>query len=168
MTSSYAGTVVKIARRTVAAVMAAAVLVTPPAFANGTSFGSRAPDIVKPERVSGTIVDVAVSNPAFTTLVAALTAADLVATLQGPGPFTVFAPTNDAFAKVPSPVLNLLLSDPTALTDVLLYHVTGSRQDLRYAFATRDLKTVRARRFTSSANATRCSSTIRGSSDGRS
>jgi uncharacterized surface protein with fasciclin (FAS1) repeats len=142
MMFSIAKTAVNTARRTVAVVMAAAVLVGSPAFATGTSPGSRAPELVKPERVSGTIVDVAVSNPAFSTLVVALTAADLVQTLQGPGPFTVFAPTNAAFAKVPSPVLNLLLSDPAALTEVLLYHVTGGRQDLRFAFATRDLKTL--------------------------
>jgi len=85
---------------------------------------------------------VAVSNPAFSTLVTALTAAGLVSTLQGPGPFTVFAPTNAAFAKVPAPVLNLLLSNTAALTDVLLYHVAGGYRDLRYTFVPRDIKTV--------------------------
>jgi uncharacterized surface protein with fasciclin (FAS1) repeats len=135
---------VRRARQAVAAVMAASVLVGGPAMASGTSSNARIPDIAKPLRVSGTIVDVAVSNPAaFSTLVTALTAAGLVSTLQGPGPFTVFAPTNDAFAKVPAPLLNLLLSDTAALTDVLLYHVTGGNQDLRFAFvAPRDIKTV--------------------------
>ena len=135
--------IVKWARQAVAAVMAASVLIGAPAMANGSSSSARFAEIAKPVRVSGTIVDVAVSNPAFSTLVTALTAAGLVSTLQGPGPFTVFAPTNDAFAKVPAPVLNLLLSDPGALTSVLLYHVTGGRQDLRFTFvAPRDIKTV--------------------------
>jgi uncharacterized surface protein with fasciclin (FAS1) repeats len=151
MTSFSMKTTVSWARQAVAVVMAASVLVGGPAMAGGNSVNSgssgnssnsRIPDFVKPVRVSGTIVDVAVSNPAFSTLVTALTAAGLVSTLQGPGPFTVFAPTNDAFAKVPAPVLNLLLSNTAALTDVLLYHVTGGIQDLRYAFVPRDIKTV--------------------------
>ncbi len=136
-------TTVKRARQTLAAVLAASTLVGGPAMASGTYSKAAIPDIAKPIRVSGTIVDVAVSNPAFSTLVTALTAAGLVSTLQGPGPFTVFAPTNDAFAKVPAPVLNLLLSDTAALSSVLLYHVTDGRQDLRFAFvAPRDIKTV--------------------------
>ena len=136
-------TTVQWARQAVAAVVAASVLVGGPAMASGKSSNARIPEIAKPVRVSGTIVDVAVSNPAFSTLVTALTAANLVSTLQGPGPFTVFAPTNDAFAKVPAPVLNLLLSDTAALTSVLLYHVTTGTQDLRFAFvAPRDIKTV--------------------------
>ena len=134
---------VKRIRQAVAAVMAASVLIGGPAMANGSSSNARFADIAKPVRVSGTIVDVAVSNPAFSTLVTALTAAGLVGTLQGPGPFTVFAPTNDAFAKLPAPVLNLLLSDTAALSNVLLYHVTGGNQDLRFAFlAPRDIVTV--------------------------
>ena len=135
-------TTVQWARQAVAAVVTASVLVGGPAMASGTYSNAGIPDIAKPVRVSGTIVDVAVSNPAFSTLVTALTAAGLVGTLQGPGPFTVFAPTNDAFAKVPAPVLNLLLSDTAALTSVLLYHVTGGKQDLRFTFLARDIKTV--------------------------
>ena len=59
----------------------------------------------------GTIVDVAVGNEDFTTLVAALKAADLVSALQGEGPFTVFAPTNEAFAKIDAKTLNSLLEE---------------------------------------------------------
>jgi uncharacterized surface protein with fasciclin (FAS1) repeats len=129
------------ARQAVAVVMAASVLVGTPAMATGTSSGASLPDIAKPLRVSGTIVDVAVSNPAFSTLVTALTAAGLVETLQGKGPFTVYAPTNDAFGKVPN--LMALVADKPALTNVLLYHVTPGLQDLRFTFvAPRDLKTV--------------------------
>ncbi|MEO1059631.1 MAG: fasciclin domain-containing protein, partial [Actinomycetota bacterium] len=58
---------------------------------------------------SGTIVDVAVENGSFTTLVAAVEAAGLVETLSGEGPFTVFAPTDDAFAALPDGVLDALL-----------------------------------------------------------
>jgi peptide/nickel transport system substrate-binding protein len=73
----------------------------------------------------GTIVDVAVADGRFTTLVAAVTAADLVGTLSGEGPFTVFAPTDDAFAALPEGTLDALLADIPALTDILLYHVVA-------------------------------------------
>ncbi len=77
--------------------------------------------------VTNTIVDVAVGNPDFSTLVAALTAADLVSTLQGDGPFTVFAPTNDAFAALPAGVLDALLlpENLATLTKILTYHVVS-------------------------------------------
>jgi len=74
-----------------------------------------------------TIVEIAASDENFSTLVAALTAADLVDDLAGPGPFTVFAPTNDAFDALPEGVLDDLLADVDALTDVLLYHVAGEK-----------------------------------------
>jgi maltose-binding protein MalE len=71
-----------------------------------------------------TIVDVAVENGSFTTLVAAVQAAGLAETLSGEGPFTVFAPTDDAFAALPEGTVESLLEDPEgALTDILLYHV---------------------------------------------
>jgi uncharacterized surface protein with fasciclin (FAS1) repeats len=76
-----------------------------------------------------TIVDVAVSNENFTTLVAALKAADLVDALQGDGPFTVFAPTNDAFAKIDENALSNLLKpeNKKALTNILTYHVVPAK-----------------------------------------
>lgn len=70
-----------------------------------------------------TIADTAVANGNFTTLVAALDAAGLVETLQGKGPFTVFAPTDDAFAALGEDTINALLADPEGLSDILLYHV---------------------------------------------
>lgn len=70
-----------------------------------------------------TIVDVAVNDGRFTTLTTALQAANLVETLQGEGPFTVFAPTDDAFAKLPAGTVEGLLQDIPTLTDILLYHV---------------------------------------------
>jgi transforming growth factor-beta-induced protein len=69
------------------------------------------------------IVETAVNDGRFTTLVAAVQAADLVGTLQGPGPFTVFAPTDEAFAKLPDGTLEALLEDIPTLTNILLYHV---------------------------------------------
>lgn len=76
-----------------------------------------------------TIVDVAVSNQDFSTLVTALKAADLVSALQGDGPFTVFAPTNDAFAKIDKATLNSLLEEKNkkALANILTYHVVSGK-----------------------------------------
>ena len=72
---------------------------------------------------AGDIVDIASGNEAFSTLVAAVTAADLVETLQGDGPFTVFAPTDDAFAALPEGTVEALLDDIDTLTAILTYHV---------------------------------------------
>ena len=74
-----------------------------------------------------TIMDLAVENGSFKTLVAALTAADLVGALQEKGPFTMFAPTDAAFAKLPAGTLDALLKDPKKLTSVLSYHVVSGR-----------------------------------------
>jgi transforming growth factor-beta-induced protein len=82
--------------------------------------------LLPPESV-GTVVDLAVADGRFTTLVAALQAADLVEALSGPGRFTVFAPTDDAFNKLPEGTIPALLEDIPALTDILLYHVVEGR-----------------------------------------
>jgi uncharacterized surface protein with fasciclin (FAS1) repeats len=73
------------------------------------------------------VVETASANSDFSTLVTAVTAAGLASTLQGEGPFTVFAPTNEAFAKLPAGTLDALLADPTALAEVLTYHVVSGR-----------------------------------------
>ena len=72
-----------------------------------------------------TIVDIAVADERFSTLVAAVTAAGLAETLAGPGPFTVYAPVNDAFAALPDGTVETLLKPENKgqLTNVLLYHV---------------------------------------------
>jgi uncharacterized surface protein with fasciclin (FAS1) repeats len=77
----------------------------------------------------GDIVAVASANPSFSTLVAAVGAAGLVETLQGPGPFTVFAPTNDAFAALPAGLVDALLlpENKDALTQILTYHVVSGK-----------------------------------------
>jgi uncharacterized surface protein with fasciclin (FAS1) repeats len=74
-----------------------------------------------------TIVDIAVEDGRFTTLVAAVQAADLAGTLSSEGPFTVFAPTDDAFAALPEGTVEALLEDIPALTDILLYHVVPGK-----------------------------------------
>ncbi|MEM6838409.1 MAG: fasciclin domain-containing protein [Cyanobacteria bacterium P01_C01_bin.120] len=78
-----------------------------------------------PDAASGTIVDVAVANGSFETLVAAVQAADLAGTLSAEGPYTVFAPTDDAFAALPEGVLDALLlpENKDTLTQILAYHV---------------------------------------------
>ena len=73
------------------------------------------------------IVDIAVSNDDFSTLVAAVSAAGLVETLQSPGPFTVFAPNNAAFAKLPDGTITTLLQNIPQLTQILCYHVVPGK-----------------------------------------
>src|SRR5215212_8311949 len=77
------------------------------------------------------IVETAASNGSFTTLVAAVKAAGLVDTLKGAGPFTVFAPTNEAFAKLPEGTVDTLLKpeNKAMLTRILTYHVVAGRYD---------------------------------------
>ncbi len=88
-----------------------------------SEMASEAPAMDEP----GTIVDVAASNPDFETLVAAVTAAGLAETLSGEGPFTVFAPTDEAFEALPEGVLDALLlpENKDALTSILTYHVVS-------------------------------------------
>ena len=71
------------------------------------------------------VATAASNNPYLTTLTAAVEAAGLVDTLNGPGPFTMFAPNNEAFAAVPPAELDAILADPDLLTDILTYHVVA-------------------------------------------
>ena len=84
------------------------------------------------------IVDTAVAAGSFNTLVAAVKAAGLVDTLKGAGPFTVFAPTDAAFAKIPKATLDGLLANPEKLKKVLLYHVLSGK------VMAADVKTMKA------------------------
>lgn len=97
----------------------------------------------------GDIVAVASANPSFSTLVAAVGAAGLVETLQGPGPFTVFAPTNDAFAALPAGLVDALLlpENKDALTQILTYHVV-SGQVLAADVVAGDVPTVQGTNIT--------------------
>jgi uncharacterized surface protein with fasciclin (FAS1) repeats len=93
-----------------------------PAPASSSSAPSSTPSMS--ESAAGKdIVDTAVAAGGFTTLAKALTAADLVETLKGDGPFTVFAPTDEAFAALPKGALDKLVADKEKLTAVLTYHV---------------------------------------------
>lgn len=73
------------------------------------------------------IVDTAVAAGSFKTLVTAVQAAGLVDTLKGAGPFTVFAPTDEAFAKLPAGTLDAVLADKAKLTAILTYHVVSGK-----------------------------------------
>lgn len=95
-------------RRTFLSLTAVSMLAVGPAFAESHTMD---------------IVDTAVAAGNFTTLAAALTAAGLVETLKGEGPFTVFAPTDEAFAALPAGTVEALLADPEALAKILTYHV---------------------------------------------
>jgi uncharacterized surface protein with fasciclin (FAS1) repeats len=77
--------------------------------------------------MSKNIVETAREAGSFTTLLAAVDAAGLGDTLAGGGPFTVFAPTDEAFARLPAGTVDALLADPAKLTDVLTYHVVSGR-----------------------------------------
>jgi uncharacterized surface protein with fasciclin (FAS1) repeats len=81
----------------------------------------------------GTIVDAAVATPALSTLTSLVVAAGLADALAAPGNLTVFAPTNDAFGKIPAPVLGAIGGDVGVLTAVLTYHVVPGAADPRMA-----------------------------------
>ena len=88
------------------------------------------------------IVDTAVAAGNFKTLASALTAAGLVDTLKGKGPFTVFAPTDEAFAKIPKADLDALIADKAKLTKVLTYHVVAGKVMASDVTKLKDAKTV--------------------------
>ena len=110
------------------------------AFA-GTSNKNKAP---------GTIVEVAASNPDFSTLVAAVKAAGLVDTLNSKGPFTVFAPTNEAFAKLPAGTVENLLKpeNKEKLVAILTYHVVAGKVTAAEVVKLKTAKTVNGKDVT--------------------
>jgi uncharacterized surface protein with fasciclin (FAS1) repeats len=98
-----------------------------PAASAAAEESAMAEDSEMTDESAGDIVDVAVATDGFSTLAAAVTAAGLVDTLKGEGPFTVFAPTDDAFAALPAGVLDALLlpENKDALTKILTYHAVA-------------------------------------------
>ncbi len=96
------------------------------AYRMGMNYGSQHQTSAK-ATTEADIVDTAIAAGSFDTLVAAVKAAGLVDTLKGKGPFTVFAPTDAAFAKLPKAQLEALLNDKAALTKVLTYHVVAGK-----------------------------------------
>lgn len=103
----------------------------------------------KPEHMSN-IVEIAVGNENFTTLVAAVTAADLGATLSGTGPFTVFAPVNAAFAKLPAGTVETLVKPESkaALSGILTYHVVSGKVHAKDLTDGQKVKTVNGQELT--------------------
>ena len=116
----------KILRRSA---LVAAALAAVMALSACSSDSDSASESMAEETTVGTIVDVAVGAGNFSTLVAAVTAADLVETLSGTGPFTVFAPTDEAFAALPAGVLDALLlpENKAVLAQILTYHVVAGK-----------------------------------------
>ena len=102
-------------------VAALAAVCTAPAVASAQNATT------KDKKPMKNIVQVAVEAGSFNTLVAAVKAAGLVETLSGPGPFTVFAPTDAAFAKLPAGTIDALLADKEKLTSILTYHVVSGK-----------------------------------------
>ena len=98
-----------------------------------------------------TIVDVAVQAGSFNTLVQAVQAAGLVETLSGEGPFTVFAPTDEAFAQIPQETLQAVLADKEKLTAILTYHVVPGRLMAADVVRSTQLQTVQGQSITVSA-----------------
>ncbi|MCS7309340.1 MAG: fasciclin domain-containing protein [Armatimonadetes bacterium] len=95
-----------------------------------------------------TIVDIAVNAGNFKTLVQAVQAAGLVETLSGPGPFTVFAPTDEAFAKIPAETLQAVLADKEKLTSILTYHVVPGKLMAADVVNSTQLQTVQGQSIT--------------------
>ena len=116
----------KVLRKSALVAAALAALLTLSACSRDSDTASES---MTEETTVGTIVDVASADATFSTLVAAVSAAGLVETLSGTGPFTVFAPTNDAFAALPAGVLDALLlpENKAVLTQILTYHVVAAK-----------------------------------------
>ena len=124
------------------------VLLPPAAPAPATTIAALK-DIVTPPVSGGrTIVDVATSNGSFKTLLAAIDAAGLTATLKSAGPFTVFAPNDHAFAVLPQEAIATLLKpeNKKALTDILTYHVTPGKLSATQVLASLELPTVNGKK----------------------
>jgi uncharacterized surface protein with fasciclin (FAS1) repeats len=95
-----------------------------------------------------TIVDIAVQAGKFNTLVQAVQAAGLVETLSGEGPFTVFAPTDEAFAQIPQETLQAVLADKEKLTAILTYHVVPGKLMAADVVRSTQLQTVQGQSIT--------------------
>ncbi|GAB4134959.1 fasciclin domain-containing protein [Thermopirellula anaerolimosa] len=111
-------------------------------LALAVSMIGQARSAVADESAKKDIVDVAVEAGSFKTLAAALQAADLVETLKGKGPFTVFAPTDEAFAKLPKGTVEALLKDKAKLTAILTYHVVAGEYPAAKVVESKHLKSV--------------------------
>jgi uncharacterized surface protein with fasciclin (FAS1) repeats len=118
--------------RLAAGIAAIALTVAACSSDDSTSDATEAPEqtsstTAAPAEPSMNIVEIASGEEDFSTLVTAVTTADLAETLSGEGPFTVFAPTNAAFAEIPEDQLNAILADQEQLTAILTYHVVPGK-----------------------------------------
>lgn len=113
-------------------------------LAAASALAFAATPVVAQSPAAGTVVEVAAANPEFSTLVAAVKAAGLDATLSGPGPFTVFAPTNAAFEKLPAGTVESLLKpeNKAKLTAILTYHVVPGKVMASQVTGLTEAKTV--------------------------
>ncbi len=119
-------------------VLATAVVIAPMAASAGGMDKSAKKDIV----------DTAVAAGSFKTLATALEAADLITTLKGSGPFTVFAPTDAAFAKLPAGTVEALLKDKAKLSAILTYHVVAGKVEAKDVVKLDSAKTVNGQSVT--------------------
>lgn len=116
---------------------------------NSTSSTSKAQKTASTsEAAPKTIVAVASADAGFSTLISAVKKAGLVDTLSGTGPYTVFAPTNEAFAKIPAAQLQTILADKAKLTSILTYHVLPTKVMAADLQPTQTVKTVEGRDVT--------------------
>jgi uncharacterized surface protein with fasciclin (FAS1) repeats len=109
--------------KTIRSTLAASLLIILAGLFSAHSFAAHHGD----KEAKKDIVDTAVAAGSFNTLATALTEAGLIETLKGEGPFTVFAPTDDAFAKLPADQLKAILADKELLTSILTYHVVAGK-----------------------------------------
>jgi uncharacterized surface protein with fasciclin (FAS1) repeats len=114
----------------------------PPKMANDTPKPVEPAPMPSPPTTAKTIVDVAAEAGSFKTLLAAVEAAGLVETLKSAGPFTLFAPSDEAFAKIPKADLDALIADKAKLTAVLTYHVVAGKVMAKDVGALKTAKTV--------------------------
>ena len=126
---------------TLAAATAVALAAIGPASASARTDGSAVPASAKND-----IVDTAVAAGKFDTLAALLKQAGLVKTLKGKGPYTVFAPTDKAFSKVPKATLDTLAKDKAMLRSVLLYHVAKGKLTAKKVVKRKSIKTLNGQR----------------------
>lgn len=127
------------------AVIAATVCASPLALAAEKGAAAPTKSVALKNAAKNDIVDTAVSAGSFQTLATALKAAGLVETLKGEGPFTVFAPTDEAFAKLPAGTVEALLKDKDKLTAILTYHVVAGKVKAADVVKLRSAKTVQGK-----------------------
>ena len=134
-----------------ASIAAVTASLVPPASADSSCSSGSMKNIVYAPEGKKDIVDTAVAAGNFKTLVAAVQQAGLVETLKGEGPFTVFAPTDEAFAKIPKATLDALLKDKAKLTQVLTYHVVAGNVMAKDVVKLKSAKTVNGQSLSISA-----------------